>query len=81
MNRKQRRTAEKSPESVKDLEGICPGCGRNFAFGSTTSGPDRRPFVLHAMPMCADFEKREPIEYLAWINDVRDAEERAPISE
>ena len=25
--------------------------------------------IIHRMPMCADFETREPLEYLAWYRE------------
>lgn len=28
---------------------------------------ERPPCVLHATPTCADFDKREPVEFLRWL--------------
>lgn len=41
----------------------CP-CGRNVSIGYTEDGS---PTILHEMPMCADFESREGLDYVIWL--------------
>lgn len=29
--------------------------------------------ILHALPMCADFEARDPVEFVRWVREGREA--------
>ncbi len=42
----------------------CP-CGAEIAVSFDPPG------VLHGMPMCAEFEKREVLNYLQWVSGMR----------
>ena len=47
-------------EIMPDYEGVCP-CGRKFYIDSA------RYAVIHEMPTCQEFDKREPDEYLRYV--------------
>lgn len=46
--------------------GKCP-CGGTFQAGYETESGD--PALLHSMPPCDDFVKKEPDVYLKWIRE------------
>ncbi|KKK48904.1 hypothetical protein LCGC14_3140460 [marine sediment metagenome] len=53
------------------LEFECP-CGAKVVVGSeshdTPEGiPEGSPVILHVMPMCEEYRKLEPDEYLRWV--------------
>lgn len=45
-----------------DIRFICPFCKLDAAYGEM--GEDNHPLVLHALPMCTEFEKLSPDEYV-----------------
>lgn len=51
--------------ATAELAGMCPFCGGTWVIGSV-QGEDM-PAVLHSIPMCADFELREPAEYVTHV--------------
>lgn len=48
---------------ITDVEGVCPCGGRWFA------GTDPEPSVVHTKPICEEFDKLEPEDYLKWIRE------------
>lgn len=49
-------------ETKPHVSCTCP-CGGTFTAGTTTEDV---PLVLHSMPPCDDFVRREVVDFLAW---------------
>lgn len=49
-------------------EGTCRGCGARFVLGYAQNprGNGEEPCLLHPTPQCADFQKRDVLEFLQW---------------
>jgi hypothetical protein len=47
------------------VEFLCPGCK-----AKCVASP-KKAVLMHAMPMCKDYETREPVEFLQWVNAQR----------
>jgi hypothetical protein len=63
---------DKMPLAVTaNVEATCP-CGAEVAVSDGA-----RPAVLHAMPQCKDFEERDPLAYLRWLNEKLEAAGRS----
>lgn len=60
-------TAEilQQPPAVED-DMTCP-CG------ATVRVTDDPPAVMHTMPMCEDFAKRDALDYVRWLNEQLEA--------
>lgn len=51
----------------KEIEGICP-CGKGFTAGIVAEGEMKgAQLVTHAEPICDEFKKLEPHEFLAYV--------------
>lgn len=56
-----------SEREVEMLEaGPCPKCGK--ALGTNLPGA-KEQFMVHAMPTCAEFDSRDPLEFIRWVNE------------
>lgn len=56
---------------MKQTDGIygpvfkCPFCGKDAQAGYTA---EDEAVVIHALPMCAEFERLDPLEYVIQVN-------------
>lgn len=48
---------------IDEIEFTCPFCKKDCSYG--TDPTDNTDVVVHAWPMCGDYEKREASEYIA----------------
>lgn len=45
-------------------------CGGKVTAGTTTDDQD---VVLHSIPFCKDYEKRDPLEFVIWLRRALDS--------
>lgn len=51
--------------------GLCPYCGR----GLSVSASEDTQAVLHALPVCKEFNKTDPLTFIKRVNDQRQKDE------
>lgn len=49
--------------------GMCPGCGRPI--GSALDFETQKLAVYHRAPPCKDFDDRDPLTFIKWVNESR----------
>jgi hypothetical protein len=63
MKRYKSKTDGKEHRVDEKIKTTCP-CGGKVSIGYDGEG---RGVVMHAMPMCEDFEKKDPMDYMTWL--------------